>query len=622
MTDPPKRLGRYQIQRELGRGAMGAVYRALDPTIERTVAVKTIQLDLPSGALQDYRDRFLREAKAAGRLNHPNIVTIYDAGEEGGLAYIVMEHLAGASLRDLLAAGEPLPFEAWTSVAAQVADGLAAAHAAGVIHRDIKPANVMLTEDARVRITDFGIARIGSASTTRAGLVLGSPKYMSPEQIRGLPLDQRTDLFSLGTLMYEMATGRAPFGAEGGDVYEVMREVVNREPPRPRELNPQLAEALEAIILRALAKPPDERYRSATLIVRDLKDALRRLAPDATLGRPAPADATLERVRRAVATRFRVDPAADTMAPGQPPEPDRASHEAAATGPAWDDFQSRLLADIDSFAATPLEPAADPPAVPMTARTTVSGAVPFPSLADEMLGAGPAATGEPVRSTLLDELAEEAGRRREASGPGPGDGLRPTPEIRALDAEMRRLFSFLNAFIRHLNTINPALPRVFPFLDLAVIKGLSWQRGFADYRTRSVSGEPIITRLTLSWTLAGAGHFEVEREGAAIERMRARLFENRLRFVEEDRRNARGLVERVRFRVFHEINAGAAFTCDDSGCGVRLATGNLERFGRVDYLLAPELMGPALYDEFGKLVLGKPNRFFAYGELAAPEAPG
>jgi serine/threonine-protein kinase len=617
MAGRPARLGRYQIQHELGRGAMGAVYRALDPTIERVVAIKTIQLHLPSGELRDYRDRFLREAKAAGRLNHPNIVTIYDAGEEGGLAYIVMEHLPGVSLRDLLADAEALPFEAWTSVAAQVADGLAAAHAAGVIHRDIKPANVMLTEDARVRITDFGIARIEGTSTTRAGLVLGSPKYMSPEQIRGLPLDQRTDLFSLGALMYEMATGRPPFGAEGGDVYEVMREVVNREPPPPRSVNPGLPEALEAVILRSLAKPVEDRYRSATQITRDLKAALKRLVPEATLGRPGAIDATAQLVRLAAA-RVRVDPAADTVPPPGAPAPARRPD---ASGPAWDDFQSRLLADIDAFAATEVAPPPEPPPVPMPARASVAGAMPFPALADDGVAADEDAVGAPVRSNLLDELAEEAGRRRGAAGPRARDGGELTPEVRALDAEMRRLFSFLNDFVRHLNTINPALPRVFPFLNIAVIKGLAWQRGFADYRTRSVAGQPIITRLTLSWTLAGPGHFEVEREAGAVERMRARLFENRLRFAEEEIRNVRGLVERVRFRVFHEIAAGAAFACDESGRSVRLATGNLERFGRVDYVLAPELLGPALYDEFGKLVLGKPNRFFAYVDFAAPDAP-
>jgi len=615
MTDPPKRLGRYQIQHELGRGAMGAVYRALDPTIERVVAIKTIRVDLPSGELRDYRDRFLREAKAAGRLSHPNIVTIYDAGEEGGLAYIVMEHLPGVSLRDLLAGGEALPFEAWTSIAAQVADGLAGAHAAGVIHRDIKPANVMLTGDARVRITDFGIARIEGTSTTRAGLVLGSPKYMSPEQIRGLPLDQRTDLFSLGALMYEMATGRPPFGADGGDVYEVMREVVNRDPPPPRSVNPALPQALEAVILRALAKPVEDRYRSATEIARDLKRALKQLAPEATLGRPGAIDATAQLVRLALASA-RVDPAADTVPPSGAAA---AAPRADASGPAWDDFQSRLLADIDAFAAAEVAPPPDPS--PPPARASAAGTLAFPALAADGLTGEAEADGAPARSSLLDELAEEARRRRGSLAIGAPAVGALTPEIRALDAEMRRLFAYLNDFVRHLNTINPPLPRVYPFLNIAVIKGLGWQRGFADYRTRDVAGQPIITRLTLSWTLAGPGHFEVEREAGAVERMRARLFDDRLRFAEEEIRNARGLVERVRFRVFHEIAAGAAFTCDESGRGVRLATGNLERFGRVDYLIAAELLGPALYDEFGKLVLGKPNRFFAYAELAAPEAP-
>jgi serine/threonine-protein kinase len=614
MADLPTHFGRYRIQDELGRGAMGAVYRALDPTIERMVAVKTIHVDLPAAELADYRDRFLKEAKAAGRLSHPNIVTIFDAGEEAGVAYIVMEYLAGAALRDLITPGEPLPLDVWTSIAAQVADGLAAAHAAGVIHRDIKPGNVMLTEDARVRITDFGIARSGGTTSTQAGLVLGSPRYMSPEQIQGFPLDQRSDLFSLGALMYEMATGRAPFGANGSDVFEVMREVVNREPPVPRTLNAELPAALEAIILRALAKRPDQRYRSATLIVRDLKDTLKQLLPEATLARAAAVDGTVRLVRRATSVRSGVDPTADTV-----PRPQRAALAVEASGQVWDVVQSQLLADIDAFAAA--APVA-PPAVPGPARATGASHRAYPSLAAEMFEPDPDLAAQVARSSLLDELADEASRRRSGTRPAPGTSDLLTPAIGALDAEMRRLFSYLNDFIRHLNTINPPVPRVFPFLDIASIKGLEWQRGFADYRTRAVSGQPIITRLTLSWTLAGVGHFEVEREGPAIERMRTRLFENRLRFAEEELRNARGLVERVRFQVFHEINAGAVFVCDETGRGVRLATGNLERFGRVDYLLTPELLGAGLYDEFGKLVLAKPSRFFAYAELAAPEALG
>ena len=205
------RLGRYEILGELGRGAMGVVYRARDPIIDRIVALKTIDLALTGAALASFEERFFQEARSAGRLNHPNIVTIYDAGKADGVAYIAMEFLEGTSLREILDEQPPLPIPRILEITGQVARGLAYAHEHGVVHRDIKPANVIVLRNRRPKLTDFGIARLGEAEgigSERAG----SPKYMSPEQIRGdVSLDGRSDLFSLGTVLYEMLTGRQPF---------------------------------------------------------------------------------------------------------------------------------------------------------------------------------------------------------------------------------------------------------------------------------------------------------------------------------------------------------------------------------------------------------------------------
>ena len=263
------RLGRYEILGELGRGAMGVVYRARDPIIDRVVALKTIDLALTGAALASFEERFFQEARSAGRLNHPNIVTIYDAGKAEGVAYIAMEFLEGTSLREILDEQAPLTIQRIIETVAQVARGLAYAHEHGVVHRDIKPANIIVLRNRRPKITDFGIARLGEAGGV-GGERAGSPKYMSPEQIRGDgSLDGRSDLFSLGSVLYEMLTGRPPFAAES--VTEIMRQVLEHTPPVPSVVDPHVPPELDGVVMRMLANRPDDRYPSARSLFRELR---------------------------------------------------------------------------------------------------------------------------------------------------------------------------------------------------------------------------------------------------------------------------------------------------------------------------------------------------------------
>ncbi len=266
---PTGRLGRYELLGELGRGAMGVVYRARDPIIDRVVALKTIDSGRSGEAAASFTERFFQEARSAGRLNHPNIVTIYDAGDAGGQAYIAMEFLEGTGLREMLDEQAPLPVTRAVEIAAQVARGLAYAHEHGVVHRDVKPANIIILRNRRPKITDFGIARLGEADVL-AGSRAGSPKYMSPEQIRGDgALDGRSDVFSLGAVLYEMLTGRQPFG--GVEVGEIMRSVLQDTPHAPSAHNPRVPAELDALVLRMLAKRPDERHPSARWLYRELR---------------------------------------------------------------------------------------------------------------------------------------------------------------------------------------------------------------------------------------------------------------------------------------------------------------------------------------------------------------
>jgi len=212
---------------------MGTVYKAVDPIIDRTVAIKTINLNLSKQELEEYEQRFQQEIKAAGRLNHPNIVTIYDVGKTEAVAYMAMEYLEGRELKDMLATGTLPPTESVVDIIAQVADGLWFAHQQGIVHRDVKPSNIMVLKGGIAKITDFGIARLpNSAVKTMTGLILGSPRYMSPEQVIGKSLDTRTDIFSLGVVLYEALTGMAPF--DGDNVNAIMYATVNTSPRRPR----------------------------------------------------------------------------------------------------------------------------------------------------------------------------------------------------------------------------------------------------------------------------------------------------------------------------------------------------------------------------------------------------
>lgn len=263
-------LGRYEIISELGQGAMGVVYKARDPLIERMVAIKTINLSLAQDEQEEYVARFYQEAKAAGRLSHPNIVTIYDVGKSGNNAFITMEFLEGRELRDILDDGRHLPVDQVLDLVAQVARGLAYAHENGVVHRDVKPANIMVVRDDHVKITDFGIARMAtSAVRTQTGMVLGSPKYMSPEQVMGKKIDQRSDVFSLGVMLYEMLAGRAPFLGE--NINAIMYQTLNSVPPPPSTLNPAVPEMLDFIVAKALAKDLDDRYPDASEFAMDLR---------------------------------------------------------------------------------------------------------------------------------------------------------------------------------------------------------------------------------------------------------------------------------------------------------------------------------------------------------------
>jgi eukaryotic-like serine/threonine-protein kinase len=292
----PSRLGRYEILDELGKGAAGVVFLARDPLIGRLVALKTFRVgySVKDHELQQFRARFIREAQSAGILSHPNIVTIHDVVEEGadGVAFIAMEYVRGTNLKQLLQGGTPLGLPFAAEIVRQVGEALDYAHSRGVVHRDIKPANIIITADNRVKITDFGIARLDTSNLTQEGQLLGTPNYMAPEQILGKEVDHRADLFSLGVVLYEMLTRHKPF--QGENLTVVSHRIVYDGFTPPRQYVRDLPPEVERILARALAKDPAERYQRA----RELTDDLKRLVGE----RPAADHESLNETQSLAAT--------------------------------------------------------------------------------------------------------------------------------------------------------------------------------------------------------------------------------------------------------------------------------------------------------------------------------
>jgi eukaryotic-like serine/threonine-protein kinase len=277
LMDTKPTLGRYQVVGELGRGAMGVVYKGEDPKIHRTVAIKTVRIsDIDEEMVQEVKERFFREAESAGLLTHPNIVTIYDCGEEHDLAYIAMEYLQGEDLASFADPKHLLPLRETLSITAQVAEALDYAHAKGVVHRDIKPANIMRIKDTQeIKVTDFGIARIASSTKTKTGVVLGTPSYMSPEQVAGKKVDGRSDLFSLGVVLFELLTGRKPFTGE--DITSLMYQIAKERHLSVTSVNPRVPQIVEKIIDKALEKEPEKRYQRGQVMAGHLQKVIAKI---------------------------------------------------------------------------------------------------------------------------------------------------------------------------------------------------------------------------------------------------------------------------------------------------------------------------------------------------------
>ncbi|MBD3413209.1 MAG: protein kinase [Candidatus Aminicenantes bacterium] len=285
MSENIKEIGKYKIIDVLGKGAMGIVYKAMDPDIDRVVAIKAIRFDLVSEEtdLDEMMIRFIREARSAGKLIHPNIATIYDVVKSENMTYIVMQYIEGDSLQKVISSGKKMPLEKAVHLIAQICDALDYAHKNGIIHRDIKPANILMDKEGTPYLVDFGIARVETSTITQTGRTVGTPSYMSPEQVMGKKVDKCSDIFSLGVLLYEILTGKRPF--HGDSITTVIYKIINEEPFASTEIKKSLPSGFESIISKALQKEPQKRYQTCSQLKQELQ-AIAKLPIQETFKKP------------------------------------------------------------------------------------------------------------------------------------------------------------------------------------------------------------------------------------------------------------------------------------------------------------------------------------------------
>jgi len=564
---------------------MGAVHRAIDPLIERDVAIKTLLPNLPPEILVEVRERFLREARSAGRLNHPNIVTIYDVGEQDGVAYIAMELLEGKSLQQILREMPRLPMAIIAELAAQVADGLDLAQRFKITHRDIKPANIMVSSDWRAKVTDFGVAHVASSSMTQTGSALGSPKYMSPEAVTGQPVDPRSDIFSLGVVLYEMLARRTPFERAGDNtVFAVMHRIAGEQHPAVTQLDPQIPAAFDTILDKALAKSPDQRYQRGGEMANDLRSLKAALGGAA----PAPADDAKTMVVPRTAAVANLDGSATT---------------------------TNLIQDLDVFARNfegqqqetlrmeAAERARKEAEINRWAQDEEQRRQEFERERDARSGATQAGTR---RSVAIDMLKQKAAGRAQADSAAQS---RKTEEIRRVDERLRAAFRYLSEFATVLNEANPVSDGRQVVMFFGERTGTILGEGFTDLRTRDVNGKSRADHVTLKYRVRFPQPEKLEVALQEAQRIRERLLALGVKHEYAERKSQAGEVTHAIFRMSGPFPCQALLRADydEPGFGVELM--NVRHHGLAKFRLSPDELNDEVLDEFGTWVLGADDAF-------------
>jgi len=569
-------LGRYRILGELGRGAMGVVYRAVDPIIEREVALKTLLTELPEDVVDEVRVRFLREARSAGRLSHPNIVTIFDVGQEGGAAYIAMELLEGPSLHQMLKERQRIPFHTAADIIAQVADALHHAHQFSIVHRDVKPANVMVAPSGRAKLTDFGVAYVPASDVTQTGSALGSPRYMAPEQVLGQPFDARADIFSLGVVLYELLTRRTPFEWPGDTtVFALMQRIAGEPHPPLRQIDPQIPAGFDRIMDRALAKRPQDRYQSAAEFASDLRNyhslgggtEFAKTVPQATLRPPA-----------------------------------AAAEEQKA--------RSQLIDDLDQFAKNFEAQEAQRLRAEQEARLKKEQAVFDWGAAEEQKraaferGAKPESDPNWMTTTRRMEAVEimrqQAAMRKERADAKP-------KAMAALDAAMRAALQYLTEFGKEMNTHQPHAGAPYQFIYVGKLSSVTLAQASVGNRTLKLpEGKELCAQVQFRFWVRAAEPPKFMLLGEDVGRCEQYLRTLRVEFQQRARNNDK---ERpVQFVVTGPLPCEVNIRADYEAATATVELINVRRFGRFTVRLDTETFKDAI-DDLARYVLGVDDDF-------------
>jgi serine/threonine protein kinase len=554
------KLGKYEIRQELGRGAMGIVYEGFDPFIERSVAIKTIRKSqIDHSEAHEALSRFRREAQAAGRLTHPNIAAVYEYGEDGDIAYIAMEYVVGHELKSCFSKGERFSIKDALHVMHQLLDALEYSHEHGVVHRDIKPSNIILTGNNQVKVVDFGIARIDSSELTQAGMVLGTPAYMSPEQFKGRPADRRSDIYSSGVILYHLLTGERPFIANSTTA--LMHKVLFEEAEAPSARNPEVSEALDAVVREAMAKEPEKRYQTAA----EFRQALS-LAPDTPAARAADTG-------RYEATRA-------------------YTHEGA---PAITFDLNTINTHIEKHLneARQEESLAEPPRRPSAGEFHIS----LPELTVEK------ANG----SSLLSGLAREATARQ--SGPQTATQTaqfdRYSRAKRLHDA-LERISVFFNELSQQMKNVETTINRTYTFGRRVSFANLTCRKTYSDSRRRDIYDAVFLDYVMFSLNLSAPAPVLVTRSRDMLDDLKDRLEKYKMQPLDNLDALMKGPQQDwVEVGIAPDFPVQLQFKGNYEEGVINVLTLNLEAFGLATFKLAVEDVTPEFLDDMGAFLIGR-----------------
>lgn len=553
------------IVSELGRGAMGAVHRARDPLIERDVAIKTLLPNIAPDIMQEVRERFLREARSAGRLNHPNIVTIYDVGEQDGVAYIAMELLEGKSLQQILRETPLLPIARIADLVAQVAEGLDLAQRFKITHRDIKPANIMVSADWRAKLTDFGVAHVASSSMTQTGTALGSPKYMSPEQVTGQPLDPRSDIFSLGVVLYEMLVHRTPFErASDTSVFALLHRIAGEAHAAVTQIDPKIPAVFDAILAKALAKSPEKRYQRAG----ELATQLRHYAAFAG-NAPAMADP---------ATTTLIDDLDVFAKDFEKHEQESLRAEAAERQRKEDEIRRWAESEEKRRQAFDRE------------RESKAGGT---------------QTGQ-RRSAALDLLKQKVAGRTVTTSI---DQSRKAELAALLDERLRAAFHYLSEFTTVLNDATPVSDGKQGVMFFGDRAGMILGEGFTDIRTRDLNGKSCADYITFKYRVSFAKPEKLEIAGPEALKVQERLKAMGVKHEFSGRKNDLGQVTHGTFILSGPFPCQVLLRADYDAPGFVVELLNVRHHGPAKFRLGADELNDEVLDEFGTWILGADEAF-------------